>query len=219
MGGGIFQQAQEAGMKCAYVSNGNATPEVLRLPAPVPGGVQDRPEDDARPPLPPAWAACWRNVLDSIRRRTSWGLWVEMVTLVVPGFNDSTEELMEAARFIASVSPDIPWHVTAFHPDYKMTDPPPTSVSTLLRAAEIGEEAGLSYVYAGNIPGQAGGVREHLLPALPRPAGGAHRLQHPRYRITPQGACPQCSRHIAGVWSEQPSGYAQADRACPPDLR
>src|SRR5574337_1374144 len=84
------------------------------------------------------------------------GFWHEIVTLIVPGFNDSTEELMEAARFIRSVSPDIPWHVTAFHQDYKMTDSDNTSAATLIRAAEIGLETGLHYVYAGNLPGRVG---------------------------------------------------------------
>ena len=73
------------------------------------------------------WKTVLENVLVGIRLAHSIGLWVEVVTLVVPGFNDSSEELMEAARFLCSVSPDIPWHVTAFHPDYKMIDPPPTS--------------------------------------------------------------------------------------------
>src|SRR5512144_135862 len=96
------------------------------------------------------------NVLDGIRMVHARGIWTEIVTLIVPGFNDSNEELWDAARYIASVSPDIPWHVTAFHPDYKMLEPPPTTVDTLVRAAEIGSEAGLRYVYAGNLPGRVG---------------------------------------------------------------
>lgn len=82
-----------------------------------------------------------QNTLDGIQRAHDLGLWVEVVTLVVPGFNDSNEELWEAARFLSGVSPDIPWHVTAFHKDYKMTEPENTPGSTLLRAAKIGREA------------------------------------------------------------------------------
>src|SRR5690606_20924514 len=93
-----------------------------------------------------------QNVLDSIVRLKEMGFWVEIVTLVVPGFNDGDDELHEMARFLAGVSPDLPWHVTAFHPDYKMTDPPRTSADTLLRAYDIGREAGLHFVYAGNVP-------------------------------------------------------------------
>ena len=80
-----------------------------------------------------------------------------MLTLVIPGFNDSDDELTRAARFIASVSRDIPWHVTAFHPDYKMTTAGRHPSETLVRACEIGTAEGLRYVYAGNVPGPASG--------------------------------------------------------------
>ena len=73
--------------------------------------------------------------------------WLEIVTLVIPGFNDSDDELTRLAGFLAGVSPDIPWHVTAFHKDYKMTDPENTSAETLIRAADSGKKAGLRYVY------------------------------------------------------------------------
>jgi hypothetical protein len=109
------------------------------------------------------------HVLDSIRLAHQLGLWVEVVTLVVPGFNDSTEELMEAARYIKSVSGDIPWHVTAFHKDYKMTAPDNTSAQTLLRAADIGREAGLHYVYAGNIRGRVGEYENTFCPNCNHP--------------------------------------------------
>ena len=126
-----------------------------------------------------------------------------MVTLLVPGFNDSTDELMDAAQFIASVSPDIPWHVTAFHPDYKMTDPPPTSVRTLLRAAEIGQEGGLHFVYAGNLPGYVGDYENTLCPncqtRLIERVG--YRIRN--YRITPTGTCPKCGASIPGIWTDQ----------------
>ena len=78
---------------------------------------------------------------------------MEVVTLIVPGFNDGDEELSDVAQFLANVSLDIPWHVTAFHKDYKMTGPDNTSVNTLLKACELGKKAGLHYVYAGNLPG------------------------------------------------------------------
>ena len=104
------------------------------------------------------------------------GFWVEVVTLVVPGFNDSDEELWQAAEFLASVSRDIPWHVTAFHKDYKMTDPDNTPPQTLLRAATIGKEAGLRYVYAGQPAGPRAESGEHVLPRLRRAGGGAAGL-------------------------------------------
>ena len=100
---------------------------------------------------------------------SSRGFWVEVVTLVVPGHNDSDEELRDAARFLASLSPDLPWHVTAFHPDYRMAGTPPRQPSaTLLRAAEIGREEGLRYVYAGNLPGRVGDGETTFCPVVPR---------------------------------------------------
>jgi pyruvate formate lyase activating enzyme len=96
------------------------------------------------------------NVLQTIRGIHERGIWLEVLTLVIPGFNDSEDELRRAAAFVASVSRDIPWHVTAFHPDYKMTDRGATPVAKLVRAAEIGTEEGLRYVYAGNLPGRVG---------------------------------------------------------------
>src|SRR5262249_25316095 len=96
------------------------------------------------------------TILDTIRMIHERGIWLEIVTLIIPGFNDSDRELRGIAKFLASVSRDIPWHVTAFHKDYRMTDPDATPPSTLMRAAEIGAEAGLRYIYAGNLPGKVG---------------------------------------------------------------
>jgi pyruvate formate lyase activating enzyme len=199
----IFRHAQAAGLKCVYVSNGNATPEVLKYLRPYLVGykidlksMQDRHYRQLGGVL--------QHVLDTIQMAHDLGLWVEIVTLIVPGFNDSTEELMDAARFIRSVSPDIPWHVTAFHPDYKMTDPPPTSAKTLLRAAEIGQEAGLHYVYAGNIPGRVGEYENTLCPNCQTPLIERSSYVIHRYHLTPQGACPKCGTAIPGIWPDRP---------------
>jgi pyruvate formate lyase activating enzyme len=146
-----------------------------------------------------------QNTLDGIKRVHELGLWVEIVTLTIPGFNDSNEELWDAARFIAGISRDIPWHVTAFHKDYKMTDPDNTDVKTLLRAAEIGREAGLRYVYAGNLPGQVGEYENTHC------AGCNFQLIKRRgyvildYQITGDGKCPKCGTKAAGIWPENPS--------------
>jgi pyruvate formate lyase activating enzyme len=133
-----------------------------------------------------------------------YGLWVEVVTLVVPGFNDSTDELMDAARYIHSVSPDIPWHVTAFHPDYKMVDPSPTSAQTLLRAAEIGQEAGLNFVYAGNLPGRTGEYENTYCPGCHATLIERYSYVIRSYRITAEGNCPECGAHVPGVWTDRP---------------
>jgi pyruvate formate lyase activating enzyme len=111
---------------------------------------------------------------------------------------------MEAARFITSVSPDIPWHVTAFHPDYKMTDPPPTSARTLLQSAEIGEEAGLRYVYAGNIPGRVKNYEATRCPKCQTVLIERSGYVIQEYHLTPQGTCPKCNTHIGGVWTDKP---------------
>ena len=103
-------------------------------------------------------------ILETIRRLYEMGFWLEIVTLVIPGFNDSDDELNRLAEFLVSVSPDIPWHVTAFHKDYKMTDPDNTSPETLMRAAEIGRKAGLRYIYAGNLPGEVGDLENTRCP-------------------------------------------------------
>jgi len=93
-------------------------------------------------------------VLDSIRLHHELGIWIEIATLVIPGHNDKKEGFEGIAKFIASVDPGIPWHVTRFHPDYKLTDVPSTPAASIRMARDIGIEAGLKYVYEGNIPGE-----------------------------------------------------------------
>jgi pyruvate formate lyase activating enzyme len=196
----VFRLAVQAGMKCVFVSNGNATPEALEYLRPYLSGMKidlKSMQDKNYRKL----GGVLKNVLDTIQKVKEMGLWLEVVTLVVPGFNDSTEELWDAARFLASVSPDIPWHVTAFHPDYKMTDPDPTPARTLLRAAEVGREAGLHYVYAGNLPGHVDEYETTFCPkcrlALVERTGYTVRAA----RVASDGKCPQCGEEIAGVWN------------------
>lgn len=151
----IFEKGKKEGMWTCFVSNGNATPEVIDYLEPVLDGFkvdlksfQDKRYRELGGRLQP--------VLDSIKSLVDKEFWVELVTLVVPGFNDSEEELRDMARFIAGVSVDIPWHVTAYHEDYKMGGNGRTPASTLIRACETGKEEGLHFVYAGNLPGALG---------------------------------------------------------------
>src|SRR6516225_8250747 len=147
---GIFREARAAGLRTCYISNGNATAEVLDYLRPW----TDCYKVDLKAMDPAHYRALGgqlQHVLETIRMVHERGFWLEVVTLVVPGWNDSDAELQAAAEFIASVSPLIPWHVTAFHKDYRMRDPANTGPETLLRAAAIGEAAGLNYVYAGNL--------------------------------------------------------------------
>jgi pyruvate formate lyase activating enzyme len=200
----IFKEAKVDGLMCAYVSNGNNTPEVMDYIRPYISAykvdlkcMQDKNYRKLGGVL--------QNTLDGIKRAHELGLWVEIVTLTIPGFNDSNEELWDAARFIAGVSRDIPWHVTAFHKDYKMTDPDNTDAKTLLRAAEIGREAGLRFVYAGNLPGQVGEYEDtfcsHCNQRLIRRTGYIIS----EYRITGEGTCPKCNTQVPGLWPQDPS--------------
>ena len=111
---------------------------------------------------------------------------------------------MDTARFIRSVSADIPWHVSAFHPDYKMLDPPPTSVKTLVKAAEIGQEAGLNYVYAGNIPGRVGEYENTYCPKCRAVVVERYSYVIRAYHLTAGGACPKCGTNIPGIWTDKP---------------
>ena len=199
----IFKEAKSAGMMCAFVSNGNATPEALEYLRPYLSAykvdLKSMQEKNYR-----SLGGVLKNVLDTIQRAYALGLWVEVVTLVVPGFNDSNEELFETARFLQSVSADIPWHVTAFHKDYKMTTPENTPSKTLLRAAEIGREAGLHYIYAGKLPGRVEEYENTHCPHCNRALIRRHGYVISEYRLTKDGTCPSCGTKVAGIWPENP---------------
>jgi pyruvate formate lyase activating enzyme len=136
-------------------------------------------------------------VLDTIVRLKKSGVWVEITTLVIPGLNDSTEELTDIAQFIKGLGVGVPWHVSAFYPVYKMSDRPRTPVATLLKAREIGLKAGLRYVYTGNIPGK-GGESTFCY------ACGGLLINRVGYQILrydlKDGKCPKCQAEIDGVW-------------------
>ncbi len=200
----VFREAQRAGLTCVYISNGNATREVLEFIRPYVAGykidlktMSDRHYRQL--------GAVLQNVLDGIRLVHAMNFWLEVVTLLVPGFNDSDAEVWDAARFLASLSPDIPWHVTAFHPDYKMIGPEATPARTLLRAAEIGREAGLRYVYAGNLPGQVGEYEHTFCPHCRTKLIERCGYIILSYRLTAQGTCPSCGTKIPGLWTDRPA--------------
>jgi pyruvate formate lyase activating enzyme len=195
----VFQQAKAAGLACAFVSNGNATAEALDFLRPwiVAYKIDLKSFDGQRYRT---LGGTLEHVTQGIRMVHERGLWLEVVTLVVPGFNDSEGELRDIAMFLASVSRDIPWHVTAFHQDYKLTSAPNTNARQLMRAAEIGAEAGLRFVYAGNAPGRVGDWENTYCP-------GCRELLIDRfgylvrdYRLTVEGRCPRCQTQIPGIW-------------------
>lgn len=199
----IFRQARRHRLVTGFVSNGNATPEVLDYLRPwldlFKVDLKSFRDENYR-----KLGGRLAPVLDSIRRIHAMGFWLEVVTLVVPGFNDSPEELGGIARFLASVSPDIPWHVTAFHPDYKMTAPPPTGITELLRAVAAGHEAGLRYVYAGNLAGRAGDLENTRCWNCGATLIERYGFRVLSNRLAPGGRCPACAARIAGFWEAPP---------------
>ena len=195
----VFQKARESGLKCAFVSNGNATPEALAYLLPY----LDAYKVDLKSMRQETYrqlGGALKHVLATIEQAHALGLWLEVVTLVVPGFNDSNDELWDVARFLARVSPDIPWHVTAFHPDYQMTDRDFTPPESLLRAAEIGREAGLNYVYAGNLPGRVGDYEDTFCMGCRRALIRRRHYEVREYHLDDQGCCPSCGLRLPGIW-------------------
>lgn len=196
----VFSLAQSKGTKCVMISNGYATHDCLEYLRPVMDGykvdLKSMQEKNYR-----AMGGQLKHVLDSIQTAHDLGLWVEVVTLVIPGFNDNPSELWDTARAVASVSPEIPWHVTGFHPDYHMRDTPPTKVASLQQAADIGQEAGLKFVYAGNLPGQVGSLEDTHCPECSTIL--VHRTGYliREIKVLADGTCPKCGSVIAGVWS------------------
>lgn len=195
----VFREARAAGLATGFVSNGNATPEVLEYIRPWTDlyKVDLKSFDDRRYR---ELGARIGPVLESIGRIHRMGFWLEVVTLVVPGWNDSDAELRSMAEFLAGISPDIPWHVTAFHQDYKMTGPENTSAATLRRAAAAGRTAGLRYVYAGNLTdlGDLENTRCAACGACVIERSGFRVL---RNRLTAEGACPACGAAVPGFWA------------------
>ncbi len=198
----VFEAARAAGLATGFVSNGNATPRVLEYLRPWVDfykvdlkSFDDRHYRQLGGRLQP--------ILDSIRRLHDMGFWVEIVTLLVPGFNDSESEVRHLTEFVAGVSPDIPWHVTAFHAEYKMTSPEDTTAEMLLRAAEIGRESGLRFIYAGNLPGEVGDLENTRCPSCKSLLVERYGYLIRGYRLTPSGACPDCGTPIPGRWSER----------------
>jgi pyruvate formate lyase activating enzyme len=196
----IFKEARAAGLMTGFVSNGNGTPGVLEYLRPHIDvyKVDLKSFDDRRYR---ELGGRLQPILDTIRQLHEMGVWLELVTLLIPGFNDSHDELARLTAFIASVSRDVPWHVTAFHGDYKMSDPPNTTAGMLTRAAEIGKAAGLRYVYAGNLPGQVDSLENTYCPECHRGVVERWGYLIRGYNLTSGGACRWCGTPIPGIWS------------------
>lgn len=194
----IFKQARKAGLKTSYVSNGNATTEVLEYLRPH----VDYYKIDLKSFSDKHYrqlGGVLANVLQSIETVYRMGFWLEIVTLIIPGFNDDSDELKRLCEFLVKVSPDIPWHATAFHQDYRMREPDNTSVEKLLEAAEIAKCAGLNFIYLGNVPGQVGEWENTYCPHC------RHLLVERRgYHILKNEMkgpdCAFCAKPVPGRW-------------------
>jgi pyruvate formate lyase activating enzyme len=190
--------AREQGIRNVFVSNGFMTEESATAMAEVIDGdnidLKSFRDDFYRK----VCKARLQPVLDTIQRAKQLGVWLEVTTLIIPGLNDSKEELTEIAQFLKEVDPGIPWHVSAFYPTHQMLDRPRTPAATLLMARDIGLEAGLRYVYTGNIPGQ-GGENTYCYSC------GELVIERVGYAIKgfilQNGTCPKCQAAIDGVWA------------------
>jgi pyruvate formate lyase activating enzyme len=201
----VFKEARAAGLKTGFVSNGNGTPQVLKYLEPWIDlykvdlkSFDDRHYHELGGRIGP--------ILETIKSLHAMGVWLEIVTLLIPGFNDSDDELRRLTEFVASVSLDIPWHVTAFHKDYKMVTPDDTTSEDLLRAAEIAAASGLSYVYAGNMPGAVADLEDTRCHRCGETLVKRYGYFIEEYRITSDGRCPSCATAIPGRWAEKFDG-------------
>jgi pyruvate formate lyase activating enzyme len=195
----VFKVARRAGLLTGFVSNGHATPEALEYLRPHLDlckvdlkTFDDRRYRDLGGRLGP--------VLDTIRELHTMGVWIEVVTLVVPGFNDSDQELSRMAEFLAGVSPEIPWHLTAYYPAYKMQDHEPTQPTALFRAAALGQKAGLRYVYAGNLPGMTGNLEDTRCPGCGKVLVSRQGSRIRNVALGLDDRCPACQTRITGRW-------------------
>lgn len=206
----VFKHARKRGLTCGYVSNGNGTREVLEYIRPYVDlyKVDLKSFDDKHYR---ELGGVLSNVLRTIEQLKEMDFWVEIVTLVIPGFNDGDAELTRAAEFLAGISRDIPWHVTAFHPDYKMQEPGRTPASTLLRAYEIGKAAGLHFVYPGNIHGKVGDRENTYCSQC-----GELLIRRTGFYVNenlmkPGGRCPVCETQAPGVWESDAPRRSDGD--------
>ncbi len=197
----VFEAARAKGLLTSYVSNGNATRGVLEFLRPYLDCYKVDLKAFNDKSYRRTMGGTLKPVLETIERLKAMGFWLEVVTLIIPGFNDSEKELKSMAKFLASVDRNIPWHVTAFHSDYKMMGTPDTQPEQLHRGYALGKEAGLHFVYSGNRPGEVGTTENTYCPScngLLIERVGFRVLAN---RMGPGGKCPDCRAAVPGVWN------------------
>jgi pyruvate formate lyase activating enzyme len=193
--------AKEKGLYNSFVTNGYMRPEALETIRPFLDACNVDLKAFSEDFYKTMCGAHLQPVLDSIRMMKEMGIWVELTTLLIPGRNDSREELTRIARFIKGIDPGIPWHVSRFHPDYKYTDSPPTPLESLRLAYTIGKKEGLQFIYIGNVLGESEGTE---CPECHRPL-----IRRDGFRVTSikiqDAKCPYCGTSIPGVFSSTES--------------
>jgi len=188
--------ALEAGLKNVFVTNGYSTAEALKIIRPYLHAANIDLKGFSEEFYRRICGARLQPVLDAIKLYKDFGIWIEITTLVIPGNNDSDEQLTSIAQFIKSVDESIPWHVSRFHPAYKLVDQPVTPLSTLERARRIGMDAGLLHVYEGNVPGQG---ENTICPNCKQPIIRRVGFTVQENNVI-DGMCGYCRTRIAGVW-------------------
>jgi pyruvate formate lyase activating enzyme len=192
----VARLAHEAGIRNVFVSNGYMTEESLEAISPYLDAANIDLKAFTDRFYSEQCGAHLDPVLKTIERMRQRGIWVEVTTLLIPGLNDEEEELRGLARFLVSIGRDVPWHISRFHPTYKLTDRPPTPVATLHRARQIGLEEGLWHVYTGNVPGDDGEstrCRQCGTMLLERVGFSCRR------RNLQDGKCTRCQTPLSGV--------------------
>jgi pyruvate formate lyase activating enzyme len=202
----VFKEARSRSLKCAYISNGNATPQVLDFIRPY---VEAYKVDlkTFNPKHYRELGGVMENVTATIKMLKERGFWVEIVTLVVPGFSDDADELKRMADFLAGVDPLMPWHMTAFHPDYKMTNGfRHTTADDLFRIVEYARAAGIKYIYPGNLPGRVAEWENTRCHHCNSTVIERHGFLVQRNRVGADGLCPDCHKPLPGIWGRS-SGH------------
>ncbi len=190
--------AHSKGIRNVFVTNGYMTAEALDLIAPVLDAANVDLKAFTRKYYQELCGAKLEHVQETLRNMKAKGVFVEVTTLIVPGLNDDPDELRALAAFLArDLGPDTPWHISRFHPTYRLTDRPPTPVKTLRDARRIGLAAGLQYVYTGNVPGELG--ESTFCPGCGEALIERRGFQAGPFRMK-EGRCGRCGAAIPGVW-------------------
>jgi pyruvate formate lyase activating enzyme len=189
--------ASKDGIKNIFVTNGYMTEEALKTIQPYLDAANVDLKSFQEKFYKEICGSRLKPVLENLKLMREMGIWVEITTLVIPTLNDSDKEFEEIAQFIVSLGPEVPWHISAFYPTYKMLNLPRTPASLLHRAREIGIKAGLRYVYCGNIPGEEG--EDTFCPQC-----GRKVIERVGFRVVKndvvKGECLHCHTKIDGIW-------------------